>query len=123
MYKIFIFFVLATGILGAVEIHVSKAGSDANAGSADAPLASIARAVELAQAGDVVKIGPGIYREQIAFTRSGTKEAPIVFEGTRGKDGEYLTIVESPGSSVSNWELTELRERTAAEARRSARGK
>ena len=102
----FLSVLFAAGILcAAAEIHVAKTGSDANAGSADAPLASIAKAAQVAKAGDVVKIGPGIYREQITFTRSGTKEAPIVFEGSRGKDGEYLTIVESPGVSLSNWEL------------------
>ena len=105
MYKCFALFVIcAAGILCAAEIHVAKSGNDGNAGGADAPLASIAKAAQLAKPGDVVKIGPGIYREEITFTRSGSKDAPIVFEGTRGGAGEYLTIVEAGGDTLSKWE-------------------
>ena len=51
-----------------------------------------------------MKIGPGVYREQIKFTRSGKKEAPITFAGSRGKNGEFLTIVESDGIALDKWE-------------------
>ena len=93
----------AAGALCAAEIHVAKSGNDKNPGSADAPFATIKKASRVVKPGDVVKIGPGIFREQIYFKCNGTEDAPIVFAGTRGKDGEYLTIVESPGRTLSEW--------------------
>ena len=102
--KLVIGVLCAVGILGATEIHVSKSGDNKNQGSADAPVATIAKAVGMAKPGDIVKIGPGIYREQVFFKCSGTEDAPIVFEGTRGENGEYLTIVEGNGVALSEWE-------------------
>ena len=90
-------------VLSARELYVSPSGSNKNAGSAKAPFATIAFAASKAKPGDVVKIGPGIYREQITFRKSGKKDAPITFAGTRGKNGEYLSIVEAPGVPVENW--------------------
>ena len=87
----------------AKDIFVSSKGNDKNAGTAQAPFATIAHAASKAQPGDVVKIAPGLYREQIVFTRSGKKGAPITFEGVRGKNGEFLTIVEGVGTNLTNW--------------------
>ena len=87
----------------AAELYVSPAGNDKNPGSKDAPFATITKAAAAAQAGDTVKIGPGIYREQVTFKASGTKEAPVTFAGTRGKKGEFLTIVEAPGKVLTGW--------------------
>ena len=101
--KVLLSVLCTVGITGAAELYVAKSGNDANAGSADAPLATIAKAAKLVNPGDVVHIGPGIYREQIYFRRSGTKDAPIVFAGTRGDNGEYLTIVEAIGSALMQW--------------------
>ena len=84
-------------------LHVSPDGNNANGGTEKAPFATIAFAAAKAQAGDTVKIGPGIYREQVTFTRSGKQAAPITFLGSRGKNGEYLSIVEAPGSDLDNW--------------------
>ena len=88
---------------GAAGLYVSPSGSNKNTGSVKAPFATIAFAASKARPGDTVKIGPGVYREQIIFTRSGTQEAPITFSGTRGKNGEYLSIVEAPGTVLKNW--------------------
>lgn len=90
-------------MLNGKTYYVSVSGSDKNPGSAQAPFATIAFAASKAVAGDTVKIGPGIYREQIVFTRSGRKDAPISFEGVRGKDGSFLTVVEGAGTVVSQW--------------------
>ena len=95
--------VLAAFALGGADLYVAKSGSDRNPGSAKAPFATIARAAAAAAPGDTVKIGPGIYREQITFRKSGKKGAPVTFAGTRGKNGEYLTIVEAPGKILSGW--------------------
>ena len=85
------------------ELYVSPAGSDKNPGSPKAPFATIARAAAAAKPGDTVRIGPGVYREQITFRKSGKKGAPVTFAGTRGKDGGFLSIVEAPGTVVSKW--------------------
>lgn len=84
-------------------LHVSPDGNNANGGTEKAPFATIAFAASKAEAGDTVKIGPGLYREQITFTRSGKKDAPITFLGSRGKNGEYLSVVEAPGKELSAW--------------------
>ena len=84
-------------------LYVSNSGSDKNPGSEKAPFKTIAFAARKAAPGDTVKIAPGLYREQIKFTRSGKKDAPITFAGTRGAKGEFLTIVESQGVSLEKW--------------------
>ena len=83
--------------------HVSPGGNDGNPGTREAPFATIAHAAERAKPGDTVKIGPGLYREQITFRKSGKKDAPITFLGSRGKNGEYLSVVEAPGATLDNW--------------------
>ena len=90
-------------VLGGAEFYVSPAGNNKNPGSAKAPFKTISFAASRAKPGDTVKIGPGVYREQITFRKSGKKGAPITFAGTRGKGGEYLSIVEAPGIPVANW--------------------
>ena len=83
---------LLSGTVFAAEVYVSPSGNDKAAGTEKAPFATIARAAAAAKPGDTVKIGPGIYRERISFRRSGKKGAPVTFAGTRGTNGEYLTI-------------------------------
>jgi parallel beta-helix repeat protein len=63
-------------------LYVSPGGDDANAGtSPGAPVRTIQRAANLAQAGDLVLIEPGVYRESVSVPRSGTAAQPIVFRG------------------------------------------
>ena len=88
---------------GPATYHVSPGGNDGNPGTREAPFATIAHAAERAKPGDTVKIGPGLYREQITFRKSGEKDAPITFLGSRGKNGEYLSVVEAPGATLDNW--------------------
>ncbi len=64
-------------------LYVSPSGNDANPGtSPGAPLRTIQRSADLAQAGDRVLIAPGVYRERVTVPRSGTASQPIVFRGT-----------------------------------------
>jgi hypothetical protein len=61
-------------------LHVSPAGSDSNDGlSPDTPFRSISQAAKVVQAGDLVLVRGGIYREQVAIEASGTAENPIIF--------------------------------------------
>ena len=95
--------VVLSGALCGAEFYVSPSGNDKNPGSAKAPFATIGRAASLANPGDTVKIGPGLYREQLTFTRSGKKDSPVTFAGTRGEKGEFLTVIEPPGETLSRW--------------------
>ena len=64
-------------------LHVSPTGRDTYTGaSADRALRTIQRAADLATAGDVVLIHPGLYRETVRVRRSGTWIQPLVFRGT-----------------------------------------
>ena len=83
-------------VLGGAEFYVSPAGNNKNPGSAKAPFKTIAFAASRAKPGDTVKIGPGIYREQITFRKSGKKGAPITFAGTRGKKGSIFPLWRLP---------------------------
>ena len=85
------------------DLYVAVSGSDKNPGSAKAPFATIAKAAAAAKPGDTVRIAPGVYREQITFTKSGKEGAPVTYAGTRGKNGEFLTIVEAPGKVLDKW--------------------
>lgn len=63
-------------------LHVSPAGRDTNSGaSPEVALRTIQRAADLAKAGDVVLIHPGVYRESVRVGTSGTWMQPIVFRG------------------------------------------
>ncbi len=61
------------------EIHVSPLGSDANPGSAQAPLRSIQRAAAMAGPDTTVHVAPGIYREHVTSNASGAPRAPLRF--------------------------------------------
>ena len=56
-------FMMAFAVMtaSAIDIHVAKTGNDANAGTEEAPLATIHKAVELVQAGDRILIHEGTY--------------------------------------------------------------
>ncbi|MBX3698374.1 MAG: right-handed parallel beta-helix repeat-containing protein [Dokdonella sp.] len=63
-------------------LYVSPTGSDTNSGLLPgSPLRTVQRAADLAMAGDLVLIAPGIYREAVSLPRSGTPSQPIVFRG------------------------------------------
>lgn len=93
---------LAALSAGANEIFVSPKGDDRNIGSSSKPVATISRAVEKASPGDVIRVLPGLFREEISIRKSGTAEKPITIVGTR-KNGEYLSIVEPPGVALTDW--------------------
>ncbi len=66
--------------------------SDTNPGTKEAPLKTIAAAVEDLKAGDVVHVYPGIYREAFVLKTPGTAGNPIRIEGIRSKDGKMPVI-------------------------------
>jgi alpha-N-arabinofuranosidase len=97
-------FLCATALNGlAAELHVSHKGNDSNSGAANAPLRSIQRAAELAQAGDVITVHEGVYRERINPPRGGQSDAErIIYQAAPGEK------VEIKGSEiVKNWTRSE----------------
>lgn len=89
---------------GLRTLYVATSGNDGNSGiSPDQAVASVQRGATLAQAGDVVSIAPGIYREQVTLPRSGTASQPIVLRGQPGAilDGAELI------AAGSSWEATQ----------------
>jgi len=68
--------------VAAVTLHVDPKGEDQGDGSEAKPFRTIQRAADLAQAGDVVLVAPGIYRERIAPPRGGNDGAPITFRSS-----------------------------------------
>jgi hypothetical protein len=66
---------------GLRTLYVSPTGDDSGSGSIGSPFRTVQRAADLAQAGDLVLVQPGVYRERVSMTRSGTASQPIVFRG------------------------------------------
>jgi parallel beta-helix repeat protein len=76
-------------------LYVSPTGLDTHAGTSPAQaVKTIQRAANLAQAGDLVSIAAGIYRESVDVPTSGNAAQPIVFRGSSGAilDGADATI-------------------------------
>ncbi len=64
-------------------LYVAPTGDDGHAGTDPAlPLRTIQRAADLARAGDLVSVAPGVYRESVDVPASGTAPQPIVFRGS-----------------------------------------
>lgn len=85
------------------ELHVSMSGNDSWDGAVDRPLRTIGAAARLAQAGDVVTVHEGVYRETVNPPRGGTSDAErIVYRAAPGEK------VEIRGSEiVTGWRKAE----------------
>lgn len=82
--------------------QTNRVSSDLNSGTENYPWATIQRAADALQPGDSVLVKAGRYQERVVCNRSGLPGAPIVFEGQRGADGEWLTIVDG-GDAAPAW--------------------
>lgn len=71
---LFFFLLLQSCGFSGTEFHVSPMGDDSNAGTAEAPLKTISAAAQLAQAGDVITVHAGVYRERITPPRGGISD-------------------------------------------------
>jgi hypothetical protein len=93
-------------------LYVSPAGSDgANGLTPGTAVQTIQRAADLAQAGDVVRVAPGVYRESVTVPRSGTASQPIVFRGDGNGvvlDGSAALPADTAWTALANgvWRTT-----------------
>jgi len=83
-----------------MEYHVAKYGSDENPGTWDKPFLTINKAAQVAQAGDVVIVHEGIYREWVKPKNKGLSDKRRITY--KAADGERVVIKGS--EQVSNWE-------------------
>jgi parallel beta-helix repeat protein len=111
-FFLLLFLCLAPLPLQGAVIYVSPDGSDDNSGDLSQPLKTISRAGDMARPGDSVIIQPGVYRETLGLTCSGTPGRAIVFQakepGTAIITGaDVLTIWalvgDHPGEFVCDW--------------------
>ncbi|UUU20102.1 right-handed parallel beta-helix repeat-containing protein [Streptomyces sp. DSM 40750] len=90
----------------ATSLYVATNGNDSNAGTLSAPLRTIQRAVDLAQAGDTILIRGGTYAPtaNIQLLKSGTASQPIRMGNYNGErvviDGEGMPY--TPGAVGSS---------------------
>ncbi|WAU83180.1 right-handed parallel beta-helix repeat-containing protein [Streptomyces sp. Qhu-G9] len=86
----------------ATDLYVATSGSDSNPGTLAAPLKTIQRAVDLAQAGVTIQVRGGTYAPStnIQLIKSGTAGQPITLRGYNGErvviDGENMPY--TPGA-------------------------
>ena len=86
---------LVPALVQASDLHVTKDGNDSNAGTRAAPLRTIQHAADLAQAGDVITVHAGVYRERVTPPRGGQSDAKrIIYQAEAGEK------VEIKGSEV-----------------------
>jgi hypothetical protein len=79
-----------------------KTGNDGNAGTVTNPFQTIQKAADVANPGDNILIREGVYREFVTIKKSGTTSSGITFEGERGPNGEYKTIID-PSIAITGW--------------------
>ncbi len=86
--------------------HVAQNGTDTGPGTAEHPFATVGQALKQAAGdGGLIRIGPGTFNEALHIQNGGTARQPLILEGTRGANGEYLTTL-GAGQSVDpdSWE-------------------
>ncbi len=77
---------------GGPAIYVSDRGDDAGDGSAERPLRHLGTAVKRAAPGTLIRVKPGVYRESVTVTRSGTAAQPVRLEGVPDDAGALPVI-------------------------------
>jgi hypothetical protein len=92
-------FAVAVQAAAAAEVHVSKAGDDRAAGTASAPLRTLAKAAAVLQAGDTCVIHEGIYRETMVLQRSGEPGRPIRIQAATGQ----RVVISATEPLEANW--------------------
>lgn len=88
---------------GGTVYHVSKKGSDTNAGTSQVQaFATLAHAISVAQPGVTILLHAGRYCESVDLPRSGTAAAPILI---RNSPGETAVLDGRDTSFVPSWSV------------------
>jgi hypothetical protein len=85
------------------KIVVSKNGNDNDSGDKDHPFKTIQKALDLAQAGDIIFVKSGTYNERLEFKNSGKKDLPIILQGERGSNNKRLVTIFGGDKVTANW--------------------
>ncbi len=80
--------------------QADPAASDSGDGSNDHPFRTINAAAQLAQPGDVVSVGAGIYHEWVSPARGGSASAPILYRSVP----EHAAIVRGTDVLDAQWQ-------------------
>jgi hypothetical protein len=81
---------------------VSPEGNDSNDGSRSSPWATISHAGQRATPGSTIHVKPGIYREVVVTTASGTADARIVYLS----DEKWKAVIVPATRAVISWKNT-----------------
>lgn len=93
-------FSLPEGTYKKMTYYVSqKTGNDGNAGTKEAPFATISKAAQKAYSGDTVIIMEGIYRETVTPKYDGKPNEPIIYKAAEGAE-----VVISAMDTISGFE-------------------
>lgn len=80
--------------------YVSQKGNDENPGTKSQPFMSIQAAADVAEAGDIINVHEGIYRERITPVRGGTSNASrIVYQAA-----ENEKVIIKGSEIINHWE-------------------
>ncbi len=81
------------------SIWLSTDGNDGNDGSKDAPLYSLAKAIEKASAGTTIFCMPGVYKysQRVNLAKSGTADKPITIQAYNWGEVEFNFSEQAPG--------------------------
>ncbi len=83
-------------------LYVAPGGNDGNNGlTPTTAVQTIQRGADLALAGDLVLVAPGVYRESVSVPRSGSALQPIVFRGMG--DGVVLDGADATIAAGASW--------------------
>ena len=82
--------------------YVATNGSDDSFGSSDQPWRTIQRAANTLAPGDTAIVRAGVYQERVEINVNGLPGQPITFQGERGPNGEWLSIIDA-GDRVGGW--------------------
>jgi hypothetical protein len=77
-----LFTVGSAALAGPTTFYISPSGGDQNDGrTPNAPFQTIQRAIDLAQPGDIIRLAPGNYYQDVVSQRDGAVGAPITIVG------------------------------------------
>jgi hypothetical protein len=88
----FSFILISIISVSAATYYVAPDGNNSNPGTKQQPFLTVQKAVDTAQAGDRVSVGPGTYNETVCSKRAGAAGGPIVLDGQGGATVKQVTL-------------------------------